>query len=135
MNQVPIGNRPVRLPDRRSSAEAVRITGLIFGVAAPFIAYMWVSAAQLKGEYHLSRLVEERRKLTKEHERLSLTRDALLEPALVDRTAREKLGMVDEDPAEMNASAPPPAKKADAPPPAAAPPAAKPARPARRRSR
>jgi len=124
MTQVPIGNRPIRLPDRRSSAEVMRITGLIFGVAAPFIAYMWVSASQLKGEYHLSRLVEERRQLSRDHERLSLVRDALLSPDGVDRAARGKLGMVDEDPGELTLGVPPQPKKKDAPaPPAAAKPA------------
>jgi cell division protein FtsL len=89
----------------------IRITGLIFGVAAPFIAYMWISAAQLQGEYRLSRLVEERRQLAKEHERLSLSRDALISPEIIDKTAREKLGMVDEDPAELVLGVPPPPPK------------------------
>jgi cell division protein FtsL len=108
MSGLPLGNRPIRQPDHRSSAEVIRITGLIFGVAAPFIAYMWISAAQLKGEYRLSRLVEERRQLTKEHERLSLSKDALMSPEVIDKAAREKLGMVDEDPAELLLGVPPP---------------------------
>ena len=111
MSGLPLGNRPIRQPDHRSSAEVIRITGLIFGVAAPFIAYMWISAAQLQGEYRLSRLVDERRQLAKEHERLSLSKDALLSPEVIDKTAREKLGMVDEDPAELLLGVPPPVAK------------------------
>ncbi len=133
MTQVPIGNRPIRQPDRRSSAEVIRIAGLIFGVATPFITYMWISASQLKGEYHLSRLVEERRLLIREHERLALVRDALLSPDQVDKAAREKLGMVDEEPGELTLGVPPQPKKQDPPAPQPAPaPASKP-RPARRR--
>ena len=108
MSTMPLGNRPVRQPDHRSVAEVIRITGLIFGFAAPFIAYMWISASQLEGEYRLSSLIEQRTELGKERDRLLLTKEALLSPAVADRTAREKLGMVEEDGAEMTLGAPPP---------------------------
>jgi hypothetical protein len=127
VSHLPLGNRPVRQPDRRSAAEVIRITGLIFGFAAPFIAYMWVSASQLEGEYHLSKLIEQRTMLGKERDRLLLTREALLSPAVADRVAREKLGMVEEDRAEMSLADPPPEgssldpKKGSKPPDPAAP--------------
>ena len=102
-----IGARPIRQPDSRSFVEAVRITFFIFSLATPFFAYMGLSAAQVKEEYRLSKLVEQRRQLTKEHERLLLTRDALLSPGVVSTTAREKLGMVEEDSAEWIVGVPP----------------------------
>lgn len=125
MSPLPLGNRPVRQPDHRSAAEVIRITGLIFGLAAPFIAYMWISASQLEGEYRLSKLIEQKTQLGKERDRLLLTKQALLSPAVADKVAREKLGMVGEEGGEMTLGAPPPegsalspkkAAKASAPP-------------------
>ena len=68
-----IGANPIRQPDERSLAEAVRITLAIFALATPFFLYMGLSAAHVQEEYRLSRLVERRRQLVKEHERLLLT--------------------------------------------------------------
>ncbi len=107
MKDITIGTKPIRQPDERSMAEALRITLLIFTLATPFFLYMGLSAGQVKEEYRLSKLVEHRRILLKEHERLLLTRDALLSPSVVDTTAREKLGMVEEDPQEWTVGTPP----------------------------
>lgn len=107
MKDMAIGTKPIRQPDERSMAEALRITLLIFTLATPFFLYMGLSAGQVKEEYRLSKLVEHRRILLKEHERLLLTRDALLSPSAVDTTAREKLGMVEEDPQEWTVGIPP----------------------------
>ena len=97
MSDLTIGAKPIRQPDEQSFAAAVRITTAIFVLATPFFLYMGLSAAHVQEEYRLSRLVEGRRQLMKEHERLLLTRDALLSPGTVNAIAREKLGMVEED--------------------------------------
>ncbi len=97
MSDLTIGAKPIRQPDEQSFAAAVRITLAIFVIATPFFLYMGLSAAHVQEEYRLSRLVEGRRQLMKEHERLLLTRDALLSPGTVNAIAREKLGMVEED--------------------------------------
>ena len=97
MSDLTIGAKPIRQPDEQSFAAAVRITLAIFVLATPFFLYMGLSAAHVQEEYRLSRLVEGRRQLMKEHERLLLTRDALLSPGTVNAIAREKLGMVEED--------------------------------------
>ncbi len=107
MKEIAIGTKPIRQPDERSMAEALRITLLIFTLATPFFLYMGLSAGQVKEEYRLSKLVEHRRILLKEHERLLLTRDALLSPSAVDTAARQKLGMVEEDPQEWTVGTPP----------------------------
>jgi len=96
-----IQNRPVRQPDKRGFSEALKLLALTFAVAAPFILYVSISARMIQEEYRLSKLVEERRLLGREKDRLILQRAALLSPESVERTAREKLGMVDEDPQEM----------------------------------
>lgn len=97
MSDLTIGAKPIRQPDEQSFAAALRITLAIFILATPFFLYMGLSAAQVQEEYRLSRLVEGRRQLTKEHERLLLTRDALLSPGAVNAIARDKLGMVEEN--------------------------------------
>jgi hypothetical protein len=97
LSDLTIGAKPIRQPDEQSFAAAVRITLAIFVLATPFFFYMGLSAAHVQEEYRLSRLVEGRRQLMKEHERLLLTRDALLSPGTVNAIAREKLGMVEED--------------------------------------
>jgi hypothetical protein len=102
-----IGARPIRQPDARSLAEAVRITLTIFALATPFFGYMALSAAHVQEEYRLSRLVEHHRQLVKENERLLLGRDALLSPQVVSKAAREKLGMVEEDAQEWTVGVPP----------------------------
>jgi hypothetical protein len=102
-----IGARPIRQPDSRSLAEALRITLIIFALATPFFGYMALSAAHVQEEYRLSRLVEHRRQLVKENERLLLGRDALLSPMAVSKAAREKLGMVEEDAQEWTVGVPP----------------------------
>ncbi len=102
-----IGARPIRQPDSRSLAEAVRITLIIFALATPFFGYMALSAANVQEEYRLSKLVEHHRQLVKENERLLLGRDALLSPEAVSKTAREKLGMVEEDAQEWTVGVPP----------------------------
>jgi cell division protein FtsL len=96
-----IQNRPIRQPDKRGFSEALKLLALTFGVAAPFIIYVSISARMIQEEYHLSKLVEQRRLLVRERERLTLQRAALLSPEVIERVAREKLGMVDEDPQEM----------------------------------
>ena len=110
-----IGTNPIRQPDERSLIEAVRITCLIFALATPFFLYMGVSAGQVKEEYRLSKLVEERRQLAREHERLTLTRDALLSPFAVNTVAREKLGMVGEDAREWTVGVAPEKERAGEP--------------------
>lgn len=97
MSDLIIGAKPIRQPDERGLAEALRITLVIFGLATPFFVYMGFSASLVQEEYRLSRLVESRHQLSKEHERLVLTRDALLSPGTVNAIARDKLGMVEED--------------------------------------
>lgn len=97
MSDLIIGAKPIRQPDERGFAEALRITLVIFGLATPFFLYMGLSASLVQEEYRLSRLVESRHQLSKEHERLVLSRDALLSPGTVNAIAREKLGMVEED--------------------------------------
>jgi hypothetical protein len=92
-----IGAKPIRQPDESGLVEALRITLMIFGLATPFFLYMGLSASHVQEEYRLSRLVENRLQLSKEHERLVLTRDALLSPEAVNTIARDKLGMVEED--------------------------------------
>lgn len=97
MSDLIIGAKPIRQPDERGLAEALRITAVIFGLATPFFLYMGLAASHVQEEYRLSRLVENRHQLSKEHERLVLTRDALLSPGAVNTIARDKLGMVEED--------------------------------------
>jgi hypothetical protein len=110
-----IGARPIRQPDARSLAEAVRITLTIFALATPFFGYMALSAAHVQEEYRLSRLVEHHRQLVKENERLLLGRDALLSPRAVSKAAREKLGMVEEDAQEWIVGVPPEKERASEP--------------------
>lgn len=109
-----IHNRPIRQPDARGFSEALRLTGLTFIVAAPFILYVGLSANMIKEEYRLSKLVADRSQLVRDRERLTLQRAALLSPEIVVRTAREKLDMVDEDPQEMTVGVVPDRKPEDA---------------------
>ncbi len=97
MSDLLIGAKPIRQPDERGLAEALRITATIFALATPFFVYMGLSASLVQEEYRLSRLVESRHQLSKEHERLVLSRDALVSPGTVNAIALEKLGMVEED--------------------------------------
>jgi cell division protein FtsL len=97
LSDLTIGAKPIRQPDEKSFAAAVRITLAIFVLATPFFLYMGLAAANMQEEYRLSRLVEGRRQMMKENERLLLTRDALRSPGTVNAIAREKLGMVEED--------------------------------------
>lgn len=109
-----IHNRPIRQPDERGFSEALRLTGLTFLVAAPFVLYVGLSANMIKEEYRLSKLVVDRSQLVRDRERLTLQRAALSSPEIVIRTAREKLEMVDEDPQEMTVGIVPEKKPADA---------------------
>jgi cell division protein FtsL len=115
LSDLTIGAKPIRQPDEQSFAAAVRITLAIFVLATPFFVYMGLSAAHVQEEYRLSRLVEGRRQLMKEHERLLLTRDALLSPGTVNAIAREKLGMVEEDAQEWTVGVAPEQGRAGAP--------------------
>jgi cell division protein FtsL len=123
-------NKPVRQPDKRGFSEALRLLALTFGVAAPFVIYVSISARMIQEEYRLSKLVEQRRHLVREKERLTLERAALLSPETVERVAREKLGMVDEDPQEMTVGVVP-EQKPEPPVQAAAKPAKKAALPSK----
>ena len=126
-----IQNRPIRQPDKRGFSEALKLMALTFGVAAPFIIYVSISARMIQEEYHLSKLVEQRRLLVRERERLTLQRAALLSPETVERVAREKLGMVDEEPQEMTVGVAPEKKPEKPSEPAPAKPAKKAAIPKR----
>lgn len=100
MTGEPFGGQPVKLPDRRSLAEALRLTAYVFTLVLPFLAYVALSVRQVSLEYTLSELIAQRQELSRERERLALQRAALLSPAQVDRVATELLGMVPEDPSE-----------------------------------
>lgn len=115
MSDLIIGAKPIRQPDERGLVEALRITVVIFGLATPFFLYMGLSASHVQEEYRLSRLVESRHQLSKEHERLLLTRDALLSPGAVNAIAREKLGMVEEDAQEWTVGVAPEKERAGEP--------------------
>jgi cell division protein FtsL len=107
-----IHNRPIRQPDERGFSEALRLTGLTFLVAAPFVLYVGLSANMIQEEYRLSKLVAQRSQLVRDRERLTLQRAALQSPEAVLRTARDKLGMTDEDPQELTVGVVPETKPA-----------------------
>lgn len=108
MSGAVIRNKPIRQPDRRGLEEALKIFVFALGLAAPFLLYVHLSSRQLAGEYRLSKLIEVRRQLLKERDRLLLQRAAMLSPARVNQVARESLAMVDEGPGEMTVGVPPP---------------------------
>jgi cell division protein FtsB len=108
-----IHNHPIRQPDERGFSEALRLTGLTFLVAAPFVLYVGLSANMIKEEYRLSKLVAQRSQLVRDRERLTLQLAALKSPEAVLRTARVKLGMVDEDPQELTVGVIPEKKTAE----------------------
>ena len=97
MNPPPIGSQPVRVPEMRGVTEALRLILYIFALTLPFLAYVALSVKQVSLEYQLSSLVAQRQELSREHERLTLQKAAMLSPSQVDRVATTLLGMVPED--------------------------------------
>lgn len=122
-----IRNEPIRLPDRRGTADLLRIFALAAAALAPAALYVHLVSRHIEAEYRLSRLVEERTRLSRERDRLALVKASLLSPQEVRRVAREKLGMVEEAPQEWTVGIPPqepsapPQAQAPAPPPKARP--------------
>ncbi len=114
MNAAPIRNEPIRLPDRRGTADLFRIFALAAAAFAPVALYVHLASRHIEAEYRLSRLVEERTLLSRERDRLALVKASLLAPQEVRRVAREKLGMVEEDPQEWTVGVPPPEPEAGA---------------------
>lgn len=114
MRAATIRNEPIRLPDRRGTADLFRIFALAAAALAPAALYVHLASRHIEAEYRLSRLVEERTALSRERDRLTLVKASLLAPAEVRRVAREKLGMVEEDPQEwmVGVEPPPPPEKA-----------------------
>ncbi|MGC8763375.1 MAG: hypothetical protein ACP5VN_07060 [Acidobacteriota bacterium] len=115
MSAPPIRNEPIRLPDRRGTADLLRIFALAAAALAPAALYVHLASRHIEAEYRLSRLVEERTLLTRERDRLALVKASLLAPQEVRRVAREALGMVEEDPQEWTVGVeppPPPAQEA-----------------------
>jgi cell division protein FtsL len=100
MNPAPIGGQPIRVPEGRGITEAVALVLYIFTLALPFLAYVALSVRQVSLEYRLSGLVAQRQELSREHERLTLQRAAMVSPSQVDRVATDFLGMVPEGPNE-----------------------------------
>lgn len=97
MNPAPIGSQPVRVPEMRGVTEALRLVAYIFALALPFLAYVALSVKQVSLEYQLSGLVAQRQELSRERERLTLQRAAMLSPSQVDLVSSTLLGMVPED--------------------------------------
>lgn len=114
MSAVPIRNEPIRLPDHRGTADLFRTFVLAAAAFAPVALYVHLTSRHIESEYHLSRLVEERTLLSRERDRLALVKASLLAPQEVRRVAREKLGMVEEDPLEWTVGLPPPEPAAGA---------------------
>lgn len=137
MRRGEIRNEPVRQPDRRGTADLVRMVAMAAAVAAPVALYVHFSSRQIEAEYRLSSLVAERSALSRERERLQLVRASLLSPDRVKEVARRDLGMVEEEPAEMTVGVVPDARPEGGPPrPAAVSPSRAPsAPPAQRKPR
>jgi cell division protein FtsL len=72
----------------------------IFALALPFLAYVALSVRQVSLEYQLSGLVTQRQELSRDRERLSLQKAAMMSPSQVDQVATGILGMVPEGPIE-----------------------------------
>ena len=100
MKPAPIGGQPIRVPEGRGIAEAVTLVLYIFALALPFLAYAALSVRQVSLEYQLSGLVAQRQELSRDHERLTLQKAAMVSPSQVDRVATGILGMVPEGPIE-----------------------------------
>jgi cell division protein FtsL len=101
MRRGEIRNEPVRQPDRKGTADLVRMVAVAAAVAAPVALYVHFSSRQIEAEYKLSGLVAERSSLSRERERLQLLKASLLRPDRVKDVARTDLGMVEEGPGEM----------------------------------
>lgn len=110
MRRGEIRNEPVRQPDRRGTADLVRMVAMAAAVAAPVALYVHFSSRQIEAEYRLSGLVAERSALSRERERLQLVRASLLSPVRVKEVARRDLGMVEEGPEEMTVGVVPDAR-------------------------
>ncbi len=119
MSQPALRNRPIRQPDQRGFAEAMKLLLFVLGLAAPFILYVHLSSVQIEDDYRLSRLVEQRKQLQRENEKLRLIRSSLLSPDHVVKVAKEDLGMIEDPPGRLSVNEPPPAqadKSANPPP-------------------
>ncbi|MEW5764164.1 MAG: cell division protein FtsL [Acidobacteriota bacterium] len=115
MKRGEIRNEPVRLPDRKGTADLVRMVAMAAAVAAPVALYVHFSSRQIEAEYKLSGLVAERSTLSRERDRLLLVKASLLSPDRVKEVARRDLGMVEEGPAEMTVGVVPDAPPGGAP--------------------
>ncbi len=104
---LPIGGKPIRQPDRRGLADALRLIGFTAAVAAPLLAYVALSSVyQLAAEYRVSALLARRQQLERERDRLSLQKASLLALPTVAAVAGEKLGLVPEDAGEPSVERP-----------------------------
>ncbi len=108
MSEPVLRNRPIRQPDQRGFAEAMKLLVFVLGLAAPFILYVHLSSVQIEDDYRLSRLVEQRKQLQRENEKLRLIRSSLLSPAHVVQVAKKDLGMIEDPPGRLSVDAPPP---------------------------
>lgn len=93
-----IRNLPIRQPDHRGFSEGARLILFLLGLALPFLLYVHFSSIKIKGEYRMSSLVDQRNTLRREHEKLLLERESLLNPQKTLEVAAKKLHMVDEGP-------------------------------------
>ncbi|MEJ2421731.1 MAG: cell division protein FtsL [Acidobacteriota bacterium] len=100
MTEPAIQNNPIRQPDQKGLADALRLIAFFFLLAGPFVLYVALSVHQLQAEYQLSKLVSQRQALVKERDRLRLEKASLLSLKRVSAIAKDKLGMVPEGPLE-----------------------------------
>lgn len=113
MSEPVLRNRPIRQPDQRGFQEAMKLLVFVLGLAAPFILYVHLSSVQIEEDYRLSRLVEQRKQLQRENEKLRLIRSSLLSPAHVVKIAKKDLGMVEDPPGRLSVDAPPPVQEGE----------------------
>lgn len=107
MTRPAIVNRPIRLPDQRGTRDALTFMGYAALIAVPVLGYVALAAVhQVAVEYKVSKLFAKIQELEKRRDRLEVQREALLGLGLVDRIAREQLGMVSEEPSEPRADLP-----------------------------
>lgn len=107
MTRPAIVNRPIRQPDQRGTRDALVLMAYAALISAPVLAYVALAAVhQVAAEYRVSKLYATIQELEKRKDRLEVQRETLLGLGQVDRIARERLGMIPEEPAEPNASLP-----------------------------
>jgi hypothetical protein len=94
--------KPIPQPDRNADKDLLKVLFFSILFAIPLLIYVAMRVNFTNSEIRISDLIRKKEELKRQKEVLLIERERLLNLANAEKIALEKLGMIKENPSELN---------------------------------